>query len=74
MMIANETTGVLVFSNPETYPKNQSVECTANSVPLIMQWYSAFHADDFYMVTFKGHNVRMDNNGCMMPSQILELS
>ena len=64
-MRAYETTGVLVFSNPETNPKNQSVECTANSVPLIMQWYGAFHAGDFYMVTYKGHNVPMDNNGSM---------
>jgi hypothetical protein len=65
-------TGTLVFSNPDSVPKNLSVYCAAHSVPLIMEWYGGFYAGDFYMVTFMGRDVKMDINGCMLPDSITE--
>jgi hypothetical protein len=57
----------LVFINADAKPKNVSVQCTPESVALIMDWYGAYFAGDRYMVAFNGRNVPLGINGeCLL--------
>jgi hypothetical protein len=53
----------LVFNNADATPKTTVIECSAASVPAIMAWYGAYHAEDRYTVAANGRNVPMDHNG-----------
>lgn len=53
----------LVFNNADATPMTTVIECSAESVPHIMAWYGAYHADDRYTVALDGRNVPMDING-----------
>ncbi len=54
---------VLVFNNADATPKTERIECSAESVPLIMAWYGSHFAGDRYTVALDGRNVRIDQNG-----------
>lgn len=65
--------GRLVFMNAETRPKNILIECSAQSVADIMDWYGGYHEGDRYTVAFNGRNVPMDINGeCLLTVDELE--
>ena len=53
----------LVFSNPETRPRNISIRLSPEAVPDILEWYGSHHAGDRYTVTIDGRNVPIDANG-----------
>ena len=53
----------LVFMNADARPKNEAIECSADSVPAIMCWYGSHCAGDRYVVAANGKNVPMDDNG-----------
>jgi|5_EtaG_2_1085323.scaffolds.fasta_scaffold61552_3 hypothetical protein len=54
---------VLVFNNADATPKTQRLECSLESVPLIMAWYGDYFSGDRYTVALDGRNVPMDING-----------
>ncbi len=54
---------VLVFNNADATPKTERIECSLDSVPLIMSWYNSHFCGDRYTVALNGRNVRMDING-----------
>jgi hypothetical protein len=65
--------GRLVFMNAEARPKNILIECSAQSVAHIMDWYGGYCAGDRYTVAFNGRNVPMDINGeCLLTVDELE--
>ena len=50
----------LVFNNSDATPMTEVVDCSLESVPLIMAWYGGHFSGDRYTVTLNARNVPMN--------------
>lgn len=53
----------LRFSNQDAIPQVVSLEVNIEAIPVVVEWYAAYHAGDRFTVTVAGKKQKLDRNG-----------
>lgn len=57
----------LRFSNTQATPKNQTIQCSDESVQLILHWYFGFYSGDDIEVYRDGKRMKLNQYGDILP-------